>query len=397
MLSENKMAIHHHVSGQHEVNDLKLALIIPLSVYLIGYAIFRLMAVPSLVFFLVTGMNSFLGTLPEEKQFALANVILVVLVDIASLMVLIILVHFYFKKKHLLYASYNTENSVFSLDKSIGMSIRFWIYAFVLVYVSNIILLLLYFSVFKKLPSVNTVYQEIFLQSFNWWEIAFIFFAVAIVAPIFEEYFFRRILVPILYTYIPNIHFTAIFNGILFAFVHMPTDVKYAIEAGSPYTIVIRFLSTALIGYFLALLFLKTNDIRACIVFHGVNNAVALIASFGFTTSLFLIFITVFLLTIYFVIRNYRAYIENVRSFFSSLRTGRTYWLVIAVTSVIITVFIILIPLLLEQITQSLTIPIIPESMRTFAIDGAYNLLLGIFAFIILRFSLKASNNTIHP
>ncbi|MBD5806058.1 CPBP family intramembrane glutamic endopeptidase [Limosilactobacillus walteri] len=92
-------------------------------------------------------------------------------------------------------------------------------------------------------------------------------FSAVILSPIAEEFIFRGTLTNMFFKR-DNIWPKAILSGIIFSTGHMSTNP-------------ISFLIYAYMGFILALVYLKTSDLRNSIAVHMINNAIAMYVLFA--------------------------------------------------------------------------------------------------------------------
>lgn len=93
-----------------------------------------------------------------------------------------------------------------------------------------------------------------------------------IMAPIFEEMLFRRLLIPLLEgTGLLSTGIAIIASATMFGLIHTESDLL----AGSIQFASIHFISASIIGLALGLVYVITRDIRYSIFLHAINNAFA--------------------------------------------------------------------------------------------------------------------------
>lgn len=96
---------------------------------------------------------------------------------------------------------------------------------------------------------------------------------VAIIAPIFEELVFRRLLIPLFEgTGKMSTMLAVVASSLMFALVHTEADLI----SGSPRFAVSHFLTASLLGFALGAIYVTTRDVRFPILFHALNNGWAI-------------------------------------------------------------------------------------------------------------------------
>ncbi|MCO6542727.1 MAG: CPBP family intramembrane metalloprotease [Lactobacillus sp.] len=138
--------------------------------------------------------------------------------------------------------------------KSLSSKSYIWIIiAAVFNYSINLILL----PLMKTTGNSNVNAQTELVKHFP---VLFVIYAT-IIAPITEEIFFRGYLIN--WFFPDNLYFGAAISAIIFGLMHISSDPIY-------------FLSKAILGFVLGLIYVKTKNIKANIILHFINNLSAL-------------------------------------------------------------------------------------------------------------------------
>ncbi|RHW50023.1 hypothetical protein DS831_07630 [Bombilactobacillus bombi] len=138
--------------------------------------------------------------------------------------------------------------------KSLSSKSYIWIIiAAVFNYSINLILL----PLMKTTGNSNVDAQTELVKHFP---VLFVIYAT-IIAPITEEIFFRGYLIN--WFFPDNLYFGAAISAIIFGLMHISSDPIY-------------FLSKAILGFVLGLIYVKTKNIKANIILHFINNLSAL-------------------------------------------------------------------------------------------------------------------------
>lgn len=187
----------------------------------------------------------------EQNKFYLAIIAITVLVTIA----LFFLFRYCYRKQLDYDNDWNFNQKPHWSSKRIGLSIL----GFVAIMALQIIL-----SIFLT-HGQSSNNQELLQKIANKATILF-FIYTAFLAPIFEEFIFRGLFFNIFFTKENKLNFWLgiFFNGFLFGFLHDPSLSKSSVV----------YIT---MGMILALVYLKTKDLRYSIIVHILNNCVAVL------------------------------------------------------------------------------------------------------------------------
>ncbi|MHA1984677.1 MAG: CPBP family glutamic-type intramembrane protease [Candidatus Hodarchaeales archaeon] len=151
-------------------------------------------------------------------------------------------------------------------NKNLGLRTTIIIYlaSFALVYIFTI-----FFALFTLNDLPQSSYEAITLNSENLTLInAFLLFALLVIlAPIFEEFIFRRLFIPKLETSFGTIG-AVLISSITFGLVHTENDLIN----GDVSFAIIHFINAFILGLGLAIVYVTTRNIVYPIIFHGFNN-----------------------------------------------------------------------------------------------------------------------------
>ncbi len=104
----------------------------------------------------------------------------------------------------------------------------------------------------------------VFLSA-DWSDFALNFLAVALVAALGEELFFRGVIQKQLFLYTKNPHVAIVATGFLFALMHFEFN---------------NFVARSLLGCFLGYVYWWTGNLNMCIFYHFINNGIAVVVAF---------------------------------------------------------------------------------------------------------------------
>ena len=116
---------------------------------------------------------------------------------------------------------------------------------------------------------VESSYQEILISpsNFTWLNVVLFFVLLCVLAPLFEELVFRRLLFPYLESGIGTF-WALILTSLLFGLAHTENDLIN----GSWFFAFDHLVTSTLIGFGIGIVYCFTRDIRFSILYHGLNN-----------------------------------------------------------------------------------------------------------------------------
>jgi len=141
---------------------------------------------------------------------------------------------------------------------------KMWLYLLGMVpgFMAIMLLLMIPLDLFFDIPNDTPSSVEMFVTTQEPW---IVFFCVVIIAPIFEEIFFRGVLLNRLRT-ITSVKRAIIISSAVFGLIHAPT---------------LSVLSAIVFGLIIGFVYVKCNSLRVTMLVHAANNCWVLFIGYG--------------------------------------------------------------------------------------------------------------------